>query len=126
MENENPFEDGWVSNNNRFVDSNGNTTYVDMKNFSYTDSMVRDWNKNIENDTQHLNMISLYDYFGKAVGSIMGRETYRQSVKQGVKSYKKSFARESNQVVRVYPKAWLEMFFGSLEVALELVTKKEN
>ena len=28
MENENPFEDGWVSNNNRFVDSNGNTTYV--------------------------------------------------------------------------------------------------
>ncbi len=114
--------------NNRFIDADGGTTYTNKNwtTFSYTDSMVRDWNRNIENDTQHLNMISLYDYFGKAVGSIMGRETYRQSVKQGVKSYKKSFARESNQVVRVYPKAWLEMFFGSLEVALELVTKKEN
>ena len=118
--------------NTRFIDADGGTTYTNKNKswteFAYTDSMVRDWNENIENDTQHLNMISLYDYFGKAVGSVMGRETYQASVKQGVKSYKKNLSKESNQVVRVYPKEWLEMFFGSLEVALELVTKpvKEN
>jgi len=94
--------------------------------FAYTESMVRDWNKNIEDDTQHLNMISLYDYFGKAVGVVIGKETYRASVEQGVKSVKKYLA--SGVDVRVYPKPWLEMFFGNLEVSLKLLETeiKEN
>ena len=39
-----------------------------------------------------------------------------------VKSYKKSFG--TNQEVRVYPKAWLEMFFGNLDTALKLLEKE--
>ena len=116
--------------NTRFIDADGGTTYTNKNKswteFAYTESMVRDWNKNIEDDTQHLNMISLYDYFGKAVGVVIGKETYRASVEQGVKSYKKYVA--SGVDVRVYPKPWLEMFFGNLEVSLKLLETeiKEN
>ncbi len=115
--------------NNRFIDADGGTTYTNKNKswteFAYTESMVRDWNENIENDTQHLNMISLYEYFGKAVGSVIGKETYQASVEQGVKSFKKAIGADS---VRVYPKAWLEMFFGNLEVSLKLLETeiKEN
>ncbi len=116
--------------NNRFIDADGGTTYTNKNKswteFAYTESMVRDWNKNIDDDTQHLNMISLYEYFGKAVGSVIGKETYQASVEQGVKSYKKYVA--SGVDVRVYPKPWLEMFFGNLEVSLKLLETeiKEN
>ncbi len=116
--------------NTRFIDADGGTTYTNKNKswteFAYTESMVKDWNKNIEDDVQHLKMISLYEYFGKAVGVVIGKETYRASIQQGVKSVKKYVATVGR--VRVYPKAWLEMFFGNLEVSLKLLEKevKEN
>ena len=118
--------------NTRFIDADGGTTYTNKNKswteFAYTDSMVREWNENIDDDTQHLNMISLFDYFGGAVGSVIGRETYKASVEQGVKSKKKIRRVKGADGVRVYPKAWLEMFFGNLDTALKLLEKevKEN
>ena len=65
------------------------------------------------NKTENMDMISLYDYLGRAAGPDLGKQVAYAAAKAGIKSE----IREVNHVgykgpIMLYPRTFLENFFG--------------
>ena len=72
------------------------------------------WLKKVVNKkTKNMNMISLYDYLGRAAGPDLGKQVAYAAAKAGIKSE----IREVSHVgyrgpIMLYPKTFLDNFFG--------------
>jgi len=71
--------------------------------------------------------VSLYEFLGRGAGKEIGQEVYNASVEQGVKSKKKIRRVKGAEGERVYPEAWLEMWFRDYDARLSMeVYNKER
>jgi len=63
-----------------------------------------------------MNMMSLYDFLGRAAGPELGREVAQAASKAGVKSEMREIANPKySGSVMLYPKAFLDLYFkGSI------------
>ena len=76
------------------------------------------WLKKVTNNKtkQNMEMISLYDYLGRAAGSDLGKQVADAARKSGVKGE----IREVNHrgwkgPIMLYPRTFLDNFFGGLD-----------
>jgi len=59
-----------------------------------------------------MNMMSLFDYLGRAAGPELGREVAQAAAKAGVKSEMREVANPKySGSVMLYPKAFLDLYF---------------
>jgi len=76
---------------------------------------------------EEIKFVSLYEFLGKAAGKEIGMEVYNASVVMGVKSKKEIRRVKGAEGVRVYPEAWLEMWFRDYDAKLSMeVYNKER
>ena len=64
------------------------------------------------NSMNSMNMMSLFDYLGRAAGPELGREVAQAAAKVGVKSEMREVANPKySGSVMLYPKAFLDLYF---------------
>ena len=67
----------------------------------------------INNKTENMNMLSLYDYLGRAAGPELGQRVATAAAEQKVKFQTKLVDHKGyTGDVMMYPKSFLDLFFG--------------
>jgi hypothetical protein len=69
-------------------------------------------NTYIEYDTEQMEMISLYDYLGRAAGSTLGKQVYEEACNRNVPVQSKDIVTKYyNGPVLLYPTSFLKEYF---------------
>ena len=92
------------------------TTYAPEENSYDLARDVDEWGWTNE----EIKFVSLYEFLGKPAGKEIGMEVYNASLLMGVKSKKEIRRVRGAEGVRVYPEAWLEMWFRDYDAKLSM------
>lgn len=69
-------------------------------------------NTYIEYDTEQMEMMSLYDYLGRAAGSRLGKQVYEEACRRNIPVQSKDVATKYyNGPVLMYPQSFLKEYF---------------